>query len=657
MSFCLIPKLADKLKTALTDGTIDPIKIVDMSSEERHKVFVDILGEKEGANTNALFESKLLLKNQQLGLVNWAKQALGMKPEIKRDIIARINKLDKAMSPEEEDKFLGDLVSQKLGTQVTYDQSSKIYDLHQVLKDAESKITPEMPNGSKERLDWGAAKIALNNYVNDIKLKNTALTFKDYAKNPYEAIQYISGAAKSIKASLDDSAIFTQGWKAMFTNPKIWAQNAVKTFGYIVDEFKGKNVMDGIKADIFSRENAMNGTYQRMKLDIGNGEEAFPSALGEKIPIFKAFYKASESAYNGFLMRLRADLADNLVKVAKDANVDIMDKVEAESMGKLINSLTGRGSLGAFEKVGKQVNTIFFSPKNFMSNIDVLTAHSFRKDVTPFVRKQAAANLAKVIAGSAAILGISNTLKPGSVDWDPRSSDFGSIKIGDTRFKVSGGMAPIITLAAREFTQSSKSSTSGNISQLGSGYGQTKGSDVFWSFFENKLSPIGGLVKDLMNQSDFSRKPLTFWGELSNFGTPLPVQNAVELMQNPNSANILVAMMADGLGIMTNTYSTPTKDWSTSTNKSILQFKDKVGADKFKAANGEYNQTLLEKQKTMKENESFKNADDATKKSLEDALKVDVQNKIFKKYNFKYKIDAADKKDAANLKKLKKQLY
>jgi hypothetical protein len=325
-------------------------------------------------------------------------------------------------------------------------------------------------------------------------------------------------------------------------------------------------------------------------------------------------------------------------------------------LGKFIYSVTGRGSLGAFEKVGKQVNTIFFSPKNFMSNIDVLTAHSFRKDVTPFVRKQAAANLAKVIAGSAAILGISNTLKPGSVDWDPRSSDFGSIKIGDTRFKVSGGMAPIITLAAREFTQSSKSSTSGNISQLGSGYGQTKGSDVFWSFFENKLSPIGGLVKDLMNQSDFSRKPLTFWGELSNFGTPLPVQNAVELMQNPNSANILVAMMADGLGIMTNTYSTPTKDWSTSTNKSILQFKDKVGADKFKAANGEYNQTLLEKQKTMKENESFKNADDATKNSLEDALKVDVQNKIFKKYNFKYKIDAADKKDAANLKKLKKNL-
>jgi len=39
----------------------------------------------------------------------------------------------------------------------------------------------------------------------------------------------------------------------------------------------------------------------------------------------------------------------------------------------------------------------------------------------------------RAVLGTAAVLTIAKALKPGSVEDDPRSADFGKIKIGNTR--------------------------------------------------------------------------------------------------------------------------------------------------------------------------------------------------------------------------------
>jgi hypothetical protein len=65
-SFCLIKEKADEFKKALVSGKIDIEKMIDATSSERREIFEKFFGEKDIAKeVNALFESKLLLKNQK----------------------------------------------------------------------------------------------------------------------------------------------------------------------------------------------------------------------------------------------------------------------------------------------------------------------------------------------------------------------------------------------------------------------------------------------------------------------------------------------------------------------------------------------------------------------------------------------------------------
>jgi hypothetical protein len=397
----------------------------------------------------------------------------------------------------------------------------------------------------------------LANYVADLKLANRT-TLSDYIKNPKEllnvspaeALSEVAGTAKGLNASLDNSAIFRQGWKTLFTNPAIWLKNSMQSFVDLVRRFGGKHVIDEVNAEIHSRP-----TYDLMrkaKLDVGTTEEQFPTHLPAKIPIIGRFYKASEAAYTGFVYRMRADIFDKYINIAKNSGIDL-DKAQLESIGKLVNSLTGRGHLGAAEKVAGTVNNVFFSPRFLKSNIDFLTAHQLQKGVTPFVRKQAAQNLVKAIVGTASVLSIANAIWPNSVELDPRSSNFGKIKIGNTTFDVSGGMASIMTLAARLLTLSSKSPITGKVNKLNSGkYGSQTGIDVLVNFSEGKLSPFAAVIRDILKGKDFNRNKPTVSSELKNLFVPLPVKNAIQLEQSKD-APVLAGIIADALGVSVNT--------------------------------------------------------------------------------------------------------
>lgn len=568
MNICIPKPAKDAFRQAVKEGKINPDDLSIMTSAERNLMFEHLLGKENASTVNALIESKLLLKDQQRGFIDAIQQVLGTKSPAAKDLLSRINKMDSLLNPAEKEAFMQDLASQKIGTKVNYEEAQQISQLANDTQTALDNATGEI--GSPSRLDYGAKLVKMQDYIKELKLpnettaENAKRTLGEFKANPLKAtgktVNEVAGLAKGVKASLDNSAIFRQGWKTLFTNPDLWAKNALDSFSNIKNQL-GKDafdntVIDGVKADVYSRPNAINGNYKRMGIDIGNMEEAFPTTLPEKIPLFGRLYKASEVAYTGFLYRMRADIADKMIQIATDGGVDLADKTEMKQIGQLVNSLTGRGSLGEFEKVGKSINTVFFSPKMLMSNIDFLTGHNLHADVTPFVRKQAAINLVKVTAGIATILGIAHAIAPKSVDFDPRSADFGKIRIGDTRFDATAGMGSLVTLAAREITQSSKSSTTHKVTKLNSGkFGSQTGMDVLTNFGENKLSPVASVIKDVLNKKDFNGNPVTVSGETSNLLTPLPIQNAMELWQNPKSANFVAATLADSLGIATNTYS------------------------------------------------------------------------------------------------------
>jgi hypothetical protein len=629
--YCLIKSLSEEFRKRLKSGEIDPEKLSGMTSQERRDYFGSFLGDDNAKNVNALFEKNLLRKNKMDAMVKWAKEVTGIRPEVKRDLITKLEKMQSdpnaLLDPKTEQAFLQDLASAKIGTDVTLEEATAISQMTKDMMGAKSA----MEKGG-DRLEYGASRVILENYMADLTLKNKEALPKSIGERMID----LAGAAKGIKSSLDVSAFARQGWKTLWTHPTVWAENVAKTLGDVPKSFKGADVVSAIKADIFSREHALNGTYKKMKLDIGSLEEAYPSTIPEKIPVFKALYKASEDAYKGFLMRVRADLADNLLAKAKSQGIDITDEKQVQSLGKLINSMTGRGDLGKAELVSKELNVAFFSIKFLKSNIDFLTAHQLQKGVTPFVRKEAATNLLKVVAGTAGTLATINAFMPGSVDFDPRSSRFGKVKIGDTTFDFSAGMGSIVSLASRLVTQQTKNSN-GVLTDLNSGFGSQTGFDLFTQFWEGKLSPASGLVRDLMAQKDFNGNPLTVQGELVNLFVPLPISNAVELYQDPNAAPVLLGVIADGLGIGTNTNSPSTTDWNNSEGKELGQFKEKVGQAKFDQANKEYNESLASKILKLTGTDAYKGLSDKDKKAVITRLKDQEKEGIFKKYHFQYK--------------------
>lgn len=570
--YCLIPQLAVKFKAALESGKIDITKLSDLSSAERQQVFAEVVGADEAKSVNALFESKLLLKNQQQGMLSWAKTVTGIKEPVKRDIFSAIQRLDKALSPAEEKDFLNALVNKRLGVEVTLDEAKAIHGLSQQIEAAKAGLNEDKVTFKSEdaRFKYGAAKTALNEYMKDLKSQAMNLTKEDFKMNPLratgEAISQAAGTAKSATSSMDNSALFRQGWKTLWTNPYTWSKNAQKTWGDLWRSLGGEKTLEAVYADGFSRENNLNGYYKKAKLAVGVTEEAYPSSIPEKIPYYNKLYNASQNAYAGFLYRQRMDIFDKYIEIAKNTGVELSDK-ELSSIGQMVNSLTGRGSFGKYEgEAVNAVNNILFSPRLIKSHLDVLGGHILSGgEGSNFVRKEAARNLLKIVAGSASVLLIAKAINPASVSFDPRSSDFGKIKVGDTRFDVSGGMGSILTLASRLLPSKnkgkwgffSKSSTSGKVSELNSGkFGAQTLGDVVQSFLENKLSPAAALIDHIwIKGTDFKGKKPTVAGEAESLLVPISYQNITQTAKDPKAANVVLSTIADALGISTNTYS------------------------------------------------------------------------------------------------------
>lgn len=199
VAYCLPPAFASRFLKALRDGTIEPVKLIDMTSKERADFFSKIVGDENAHEVNALFESKMLLKDQQQGMVSWAKKLAGISEPIRRDLINKINKLDRVLNPDEEKDFLADLAATKLGTTVTYEEAQKITDLAQKATAERDRPTANGAGVSNEYLNAAAA---LEHYVKSLTPvtaiksigKNVAIAARNHLlMNPATPIKTTAG--------------------------------------------------------------------------------------------------------------------------------------------------------------------------------------------------------------------------------------------------------------------------------------------------------------------------------------------------------------------------------------------------------------------------------------------------------------------------------
>lgn len=559
-AWCLIPELAEKFKRGLASGEINPAKLNEMSSQDRRSLLEQYVGKENAKEVNKQFEKKLLLKNREQAMINWAKDVAGINDAKREALVAKIKentatKEERILNPKEEEVFLEELAETRLGVGVTREESQYVYKLQQIIKT------------SKSASERGAARVAMRDYIGDLKLDARKQTIRERIRTPYKEIPKVAGFMKSVKSSLDNSFFGRQGLKVLFIKPGVWTKSFLNSWSNIAKTLKRNNYSAkfAAEAEIYSRENFENGTYNQMKLDLGQTEEAFPSSAPSKIPVLGRLFKASEVAYEVAALEIRANFADIYLDKASKQGVDIKEKGELESIGKLANSISGRGYLGKLEGASDAINAQFFSIRYLKSNFDTITAFKGQK-VSPFVKKEAARNLARIVLGTAAILALAKALWPDSVEEDFRSADAGKIKIGNTRFDITGGMSSIAVLATRLAfgalgQKAKKSSVTGELQGINEGGFTQSGLDLIVDFFENKLSPMTSLGKELfITKQTFDGEPIgvdvkTFKHILESLYAPLPVTNFQEL-KDPNSAPKLLAVILDGLGFGQSTYGT-----------------------------------------------------------------------------------------------------
>ncbi len=160
--------------------------------------------------------------------------------------------------------------------------------------------------------------------------------------------------------------------------------------------------------------------------------------------------------------------------------------------------------------------------------------------------------------------------------------------------------------------------------------------DVLWNFTENKFSPMFSVIKEMVDQKTFEGEKPTFINELANLSVPIIIETGIDANHKEGLANALFMMIADGIGISANVYSY-NDNWGVNPGKTMIQFKEKVGKDRFKEANDEYNILVNEKILELNKDERWKAMDEDDKRSKLTSEKSDIKSKIFRKYRFKYK--------------------
>jgi len=588
MVWCLPSYLADKFLAMVKDGTISPEKVLDMTSQQRRDFFAkEFGGEANGQKINASLESKMILKNQQKGMVTWAKKVTGITPEAQRGLVNRVNKMSEILTPETEDAFLEDLAAHVLGTTVTMEEAGNITTLAQdvalkkeAMEKGKRRVDIEDP-ATESEMDYGRAMVMFDNYVNSVKIAAEKQTIseraQEYLHNPatfiLDAVKGIANTSKALKSTLDNSFIGKQGRKVFYKgvtetvftptgakrSAKIWMQTFIKSHKLIWNTFRGRPVMDELRAEIISDPDY--DLMKKMGVATSTIEEEIPTTWFEDLPYLGIPFKAADNAFVGSAHFMRYKVAKQYIDIARKTGGDLTSPEALKSQGQLVNSLTARGDIGAKSQKPGLINALLWSPRMIKADIDLLTVHLFDKGFTKTARKQAAENLLSIIIGQAIVYGIATLIDPDSTEWDPTSADFGKIRIKNTRFDISV-MAPLIRLAARlgpllfGAKSSIKSTTTGKRIDLNTGkYGSMTGTDVLYDFLENKKAPALEVVwARLSGKYKYTDETPTVAGDLRRLFVPLPVENVFELADNEESANILISIIADEYGVFTQTY-------------------------------------------------------------------------------------------------------
>ena len=465
-------------------------------------------------------------------------------------------------------------------------------------KDYTKKVKPELElDIEMERIQ---AEMDRKKFDLDVEIEKEKARSKGFWGNLGENISDVVNMPKSLMASADLSAPLRQGAILSARHPVL----ATRAFKEMINQFlSGKEAQkwhdDLIRTDGYIRAKKSGLFISEPMARLVAKEEAFMSNLAEKIPVYGRFVKGSNRAYSAFLNKMRMDVFNQHHKALMDAGFkgEVMKK-ELEAMAYLINNFTGRGGLGKAEIAAPLLNSLFFAPRFVKSRLNILadTASGFgliqgglaktsigrgfglKGTITPRARIEAYKAMASYIGMGWTVLQLAK-LAGADVEADPRSSDFGKIKIGDTRYDIWAGLQQPAVLFSRLKTQATKSTRTGKITPLGEGYKADDGLDVLGRFMRTKTSPQLSTFLSHQSGEFMDRKPFS-WGEAAKgMVIPLVYQDLLSAYQEKGvggAVDILPTLPPSFFGVGVQTYDPdPTLKDSNIPTRSLDLMKEK----------------------------------------------------------------------------------
>lgn len=374
----------------------------------------------------------------------------------------------------------------------------------------------------------------------------------------YEKVLDVANIPRALMSSFDVSAPFRQGLVALVAHPLLTSRNMGPMMKYLGSE-QGYQAM---MRDIASRPNA--DLYHEADLAITDVEhslanredyfnstaaEWFPKALGgsKRSPV-----RMSGRAYTGFLVKTRADLFDHYIEYASSIGHDVSEMGKAErkkfltDLGHYVNGTTGRGSLGKWESSAQNLATVFFSPRLMASRLEYLWLPSYFK-LHPFVRRQKMKTALKFATTMGLFLYGASKVAGVKVGTDPWSADFGKIRVGDTRFDITGGFAGYIRMLG--VLSQAATHTEGETHKH-------KAWETTLRFLRGKASPLTAYGIGTATGTDYTGYQTFHPGsEAGKLLIPFIAQDVYKVVQNKDSLpKVLETAGASAIGVGVNTY-------------------------------------------------------------------------------------------------------
>lgn len=379
--------------------------------------------------------------------------------------------------------------------------------------------SPEMPTGAPETAN------NVGEAANDLLGAGSGVK-RDI--NLTDELTSLVGLPRTLKASMDISAPGRQGLALAFRHPVEWAQS----WKPMIQAWSSDSGMAAVNKNI---EGIMEPWRQRFNMDPMHFYDVGGASTGiNRVPGFEANGKGvvanlvrripglqnSERAYATFLNYQKAKTFDTMASSLLKGGTQ--DPAAFRNLGAIIDHATG---YGAAPLKGQLLGQAFFSQRFFTSRIQFLTdpivEGLMKGDMQ--AAKAATENLVAFGGGMAGILALGNETGAWHATLDPRSTDFGKVRVGGQRLDFGAGFLPVLRTAAREITGESKATT-------GSVYKNDRLSEAV-KFFRNKLAPVPSeAITRLTGTDAVGNKPPKVLSpqEASNLFMPLVIDSTKE---------------------------------------------------------------------------------------------------------------------------------